>query len=37
MLDPRGRAKYDAWSARKGSSAEAARAGYVALAKRLGA
>ena len=37
MLDPRGRAKYDAWSARKGTRAEAARDGYVALAKRLGA
>ena len=37
MLDPKGRAKHDAWAARKGTSAEAARAGYVALARRLGA
>lgn len=37
MLDPRGRAKYDAWSKRKGTSADAARDGYVALAARLGA
>lgn len=37
MLDPKGRAKYDAWAARKGKSAADARAGYVALARRLGA
>jgi len=37
MLDPRGRAKYDAWATRKGTSAEAARDGYIALARRLGA
>ena len=37
MLDPRGRAKYDAWAARKGMTRDAAREAYVALAKRLGA
>lgn len=37
MLDPRGRAKYDAWASRKGMSAETAREAYVALAKKLGA
>lgn len=37
MLDPRGRAKYDAWTSRKGMSPEAAREAYVALAKKLGA
>lgn len=37
MLDPRGRAKWDAWSARKGMNAEAARAAYVALVTKLGA
>ena len=29
------RAKYDAWAAQKGKSAEAARAAYVALVDRL--
>lgn len=37
MLDMKGRAKYDAWANRKGLSAEDARAGYVATAKKLGA
>ena len=37
LFDPRGRAKWDAWAARKGMSAEAARTAYVALAKKLGA
>lgn len=37
MFDPKGRAKFDAWAAHKGTSAEAARAAYVALAKKLGA
>ena len=37
MLDPKGRAKWDAWSSRKGTSKEQAREGYVALAKKLGA
>jgi diazepam-binding inhibitor (GABA receptor modulator, acyl-CoA-binding protein) len=35
MLDFKGRAKYDAWAARKGSSKEAAQQAYVALVKRL--
>lgn len=35
MLDPRGRAKWDAWSSRKGTSAEQARAAYVAVVERL--
>jgi acyl-CoA-binding protein len=37
LFDPKGRAKWDAWSSRKGMSAESARTEYVALAKRLGA
>jgi acyl-CoA-binding protein len=37
MLDPKGRAKWDAWSSRKGMTAEAARDAYIAVAKRLGA
>jgi diazepam-binding inhibitor (GABA receptor modulating acyl-CoA-binding protein) len=37
MLDPRGRAKFDAWSGHKGMSQEAARTAYVELVKRLGA
>jgi carboxylesterase len=37
MFDPKGRAKFDAWAARKGMTADAARAAYVALAKKLGA
>ena len=35
MLDPKGRAKYDAWSGQKGTSAEDARAGYIKLADSL--
>ncbi len=35
MLDLRGRAKWDAWAARKGTSAEDARAAYAALVARL--
>lgn len=35
MLDVRGRAKWDAWSGRKGMSAEEARTAYVALVERL--
>ena len=35
MLDVRGRAKYDAWAARKGVSINAARDAYVALVDRL--
>jgi acyl-CoA-binding protein len=34
-LDLKGRAKYDAWTSRKGTSTEAARAQYVALVDRL--
>lgn len=37
MLDPRGRAKYDAWASRRGLTAEGARAAYAALARSLGA
>ncbi len=37
MLDVKGRAKFDAWSKCRGMSADAARAGYIALAKKLGA
>ena len=35
ILDPRGRAKYDAWAAIRGKSAEDAMAEYVALVERL--
>jgi diazepam-binding inhibitor (GABA receptor modulator, acyl-CoA-binding protein) len=35
MLDVKGRAKWDAWSSRKGLDAEQARAQYVALVTRL--
>ncbi|MBI5548621.1 MAG: acyl-CoA-binding protein [Deltaproteobacteria bacterium] len=35
MLDLKGRAKYDAWAARRGLSREAAMQQYVALAERL--
>lgn len=35
MLDMRGRAKFDAWSTRKGMSAEEARRQYVAVVQRL--
>lgn len=37
MFDPKGRAKWDAWSSRTGMPQEAARTAYVALAKKLGA
>lgn len=37
MFDPKGRAKYDAWAARKGLSPDAARAQYIELARQLGA
>lgn len=37
MLDVRGRAKWDAWSGKKGMTLDAAREAYVALAARLGA
>ena len=35
MLDVKGRAKYDAWASRKGTSAEDARAAYVKVVERL--
>jgi acyl-CoA-binding protein len=35
MLDIKGRAKYDAWAARKGTSSEDAMVAYVALVDRL--
>lgn len=35
MLDMKGRAKYDAWSKKKGTSKEDAMAEYVALVDRL--
>jgi diazepam-binding inhibitor (GABA receptor modulating acyl-CoA-binding protein) len=35
MLDFKGRAKYDAWAARKGTSKEAAKQSYVELVQRL--
>ncbi len=37
MLDPKGRAKYDAWAARKGLAKDAAMRQYVALVDRLAA
>ncbi|HET6922382.1 MAG TPA: acyl-CoA-binding protein [Anaeromyxobacteraceae bacterium] len=35
MLDPVGRAKWDAWSARKGTSADEAKRRYVSLVDEL--
>ena len=35
MLDFKGRAKYDAWAARKGTGKDAAKQAYVDLVKRL--
>jgi acyl-CoA-binding protein len=35
VLDVRGRAKYDAWEAKKGKAREAARQEYVMLVDRL--
>lgn len=37
MFDMKGRAKFDAWSEKKGTTQAAAIEGYIALAKRLGA
>lgn len=34
MLDIRGRAKYDAWAARKGMTADAAMTAYIAVVDR---
>ena len=35
VVDVRGRAKHDAWAGKRGLSATAARAGYVALVTKL--
>lgn len=35
LLDLKGRAKYDAWSAKKGYSKDSAMADYIALVARL--
>lgn len=35
MLDLKGRKKFDAWAARKGTSSDAAMKEYIALSKRL--
>jgi diazepam-binding inhibitor (GABA receptor modulating acyl-CoA-binding protein) len=35
MLDLKGRAKFDAWTGRKGTGREAAMTAYVAVVKRL--
>lgn len=35
MMDFKGRAKFDAWAARKGTSKDAAMTAYVALVDRL--
>jgi diazepam-binding inhibitor (GABA receptor modulating acyl-CoA-binding protein) len=35
MLDPKGRAKFDAWTAKKGLAAADARKAYVALVAEL--
>jgi len=35
VFDPKGRAKFDAWSARKGTAAADARQAYVALVVEL--
>ena len=35
LLDPKGRAKFDAWTARKGTSPADAKARYVALVADL--
>ena len=37
MLDLKGRAKYDAWAARRGTDRDAAMQAYVALVERLAA
>ena len=37
FTNPVGRAKHDAWAALQGTSADDARAGYVALVRSLGA
>ena len=35
MLDIRGRAKFDAWKKRKGTTADSAKTQYIALVERL--
>jgi len=35
MLDPKGRAKFDAWAARRGLGKDSAMSQYVALVARL--
>jgi diazepam-binding inhibitor (GABA receptor modulating acyl-CoA-binding protein) len=35
MIDFKGRAKYDAWSARKGTTADAAKQAYIESVARL--
>ena len=35
MLDPKGRAKFDAWSSRRGTARDEAMKAYVALAAEL--
>ena len=35
MLDPKGRAKFDAWAGRKGLARDAAMSQYVSLVQRL--
>jgi acyl-CoA-binding protein len=35
MLDFKGRAKYDAWAAKRGGSKDAAMQSYVALVEKL--
>ena len=37
MLDFKGRAKYDAWAAKKGGSKDSAMQSYVALVEKLAA
>ena len=37
MLDFKGRAKFDAWSARKGTNKDSAMTAYVALVSKLAA
>lgn len=37
MMDFKGRAKFDAWSGKKGTAKDAAMTAYVALVGRLGA
>jgi diazepam-binding inhibitor (GABA receptor modulator, acyl-CoA-binding protein) len=37
MLDLKGRAKFDAWAARRGTDRDAAISGYVALVEKLAA